>query len=210
MRFRCSFITLAAIVAVIIAPSIVDAAVQVYTDGPTGFGIAWPINGNGGEVSDSFSVLNATTLTSAQVGLWVAVNNVPDALDWAVGTAPYGSDISSGTLTPLTNISHITGGWDFYQSAFVLSGSLAPATTYYLTLSNGMTTQGGTMSWDVCGGPSVCYLSGEYIYTDSAGEDFSLYGNPGNAAPEPTTLTIWALLGLAGVFVCLRRCRAKA
>jgi hypothetical protein len=205
MRFQHVFGVLIAIAAIAVASSVAEASVQVYSDGPSTIGGGYYVNG-GQEVSDSFSVLNATTLTSAQVGLWTAPGDAPSTINWSIGTTPYGSDVSSGTSTPINNISFTTNGaWDFYQSSFLLNGPLSANTTYYLTLTGGVTAEGGSMPWDICSGPSVSYIYGFYGPYTNYGEDFSLYGNTVNAVPEPTTITIWALLGLAVGAVCLRR-----
>jgi hypothetical protein len=206
-----SSIKIVTIVAILIAPSIAEASIQVYKDGSSTITGAYYISSTPG-VSDSFSVANACALTGAQVGLWVNPGDVPSATGWAVGTSPYGSDISSGTST-FTTVSHSTlpsGAWDVYQSTFPLSGALSPSTTYYLTLFGATAAQESwRIAWGICGGPSISYAYGFGPY-QNYGEDFALYGSSqpvDPVVPEPTMLTTWVLLGLVAAVASLRRGR---
>jgi len=61
---------------------------------------------------------------------------------------------SSGTSS-LVNVYHnSTGGFDVYQSSFLVSGAMG-AGTYWLTLWSTTTSTGGLAGWDDNGGPSL-------------------------------------------------------
>jgi hypothetical protein len=171
----------------------------VYSDGGTpgveynGFAI-YPVY----MVSDSFSVSSSASLVSAQVGLFVASGSgVPSSLDWAIGTTLGGSDVSSGAAL-LSNTAYPN---QYYQSTFPISGQLLPNETYYLTLSDGLTTDGGPpydeLAWDDVAGPSVEMANDTGGWYSSGGlpngNEFSLY-----AVPEPSAITL-----LASAFIAL-------
>ena len=158
-------------------------------------------------VSDVFTLEDAASLASADVGLWVRTGLTPTALSWEVGTTPFGSDISTGTAT-LSNTFHNStdnGDYSVYDSAFTLSGLLPSAGTYYFTLYNA-TSGGGDVYWDVNGGPSTAYVGVGSMGEDPqqrSSESFTLFGAN---VPEPST---WAMmlsgLGLLGLALRFRR-----
>ncbi len=108
----------------------VNAAV-VYDNGPiNGTVKAWTIN-FGYQVTDSFTVSSPTTLTGAQIGLWVYPGGSPTSVEWSIGSAPYGSNISSETGAGLTNVFQYNNsfGYDVLESTFSLTGVLSTART---------------------------------------------------------------------------------
>ena len=119
-------------------------------------------------------------------------SGTPSSLDWAIGTTLGGSDVSSGAAL-LSNTAYPD---QYYQSTFPIRGQLLPNETYYLTLSDGLTTDGGPpydeLAWDDVLGPSVEMASdgGPPWYSGGGlpnGNEFSLY-----AVPEPATITLLA------------------
>jgi hypothetical protein len=148
-------------------------------------------------VTQSFTVAESSTLASATLGLWTGPTFTPLTIDWSIGTATFGSDISSGTAAPLTNVFiHVAPGYGYsvYASSFNLSGSLTPG-TYYLTLTEG--NYGGVgpgMFWDANSGTSSGYYSEYGIFLGHVGSAaFSLFGTPAaSPVPEPSTFAFMA------------------
>jgi hypothetical protein len=111
----------------------------VYTNGPIDGTIdAWAVS-SGFAVTNSFDVTSSTNLLTAQVGLWVNPGDQPTSLDWSVGTSDFGTDVRAGSATLQTQYLFTNGfGADVYLATFALSGSLSAGTTYWLTLSDGV------------------------------------------------------------------------
>jgi hypothetical protein len=176
----------------------------VYSNGPIDGQIGNIGINNAFEVSNSFQVTTATTITIATVGLWVDAGATPGSLDWSIGTTNFGSDNGSGSSGSLTNTFHNSasnqdGNFDVYSSSFSLSLTLAPG-TYWLTLSKGAASDGGSIGWDANGGPSMAFLttSGSMFPPQPVpSESFTLFNS---AVPEPTSLGLLGVgsLGLLG------------
>jgi hypothetical protein len=145
-------------------------AALVYDNGPA----IGPVSYNIGQytISDSFTVLAPTTLTSAHVVLNVRTFGVPASVRWHIGTTSGGAEISSG-LGDFANTN--MGVVGVFESAFAISGNLAGAGTYYLTLFSALTSLGrGDVFWWGANGPSSAYQ-----YPGSGqipSETFQLYG----------------------------------
>lgn len=171
----------------------------VYDNGPiNGTVQAWLIN-LGDSVSDSFTVASPTTLTSAQVGLWVFPGDTPATVSWSIGTSKFGSDVNSGTSST-TNVFQFTnhtiiGNSDVYELTFSLSATLA-AGTYWLTLSNATSSNSFVVGWDQNSGPS---MAANNFSPSIPSESFQLY-NSLAPVPEPATAAPFCLgaLGLLG------------
>ncbi len=160
-------------------------------------------------ITNSFTLAGAAILDSAELGLATS-SGTPASLQWQIGTTPFGAEISSGTAS-LTSTFHNTGPYDAatYDSTFTLSGVLPGAGTYYLTLSNGRSSDSTQLGWDENDGPSTA--QGRYnntSITPAGSESFTLSGI--NLVPEPST---WAMFGLGAVgagVVASRRRRVTA
>jgi hypothetical protein len=178
----------------------VSAQAQVYDNGPiNGTILGWTIN-FGYQVSDSFAVGSATSLGSAQVGIWNIPGDAMTGVSWEIGTTPFGDDISSGT-TPVgfTSLGDNAFGYLLSEDTFPISGSVVPGTTYYFTLLNASTPGGDPAYWDENLGPSTAYENtlGE-LNGDGSGdgsESFQLYGASGGSNSVPDGGVTGMLLG---------------
>ena len=196
-----------------------QAAGLVYDNGPiNGTLNAWNLSpGTGFSVSDSFTVSANTTLQSAQAGLWVGSGDFLTSTDWAVGTTPFGTDISSGTGAALSNTFQFTNGigFDIYESTFALSGAVSVGTTYYFTLLNVAAANGSAAGWDINNGPSTAFQNtignaNGFFFPGTNSDPFQLFG--ASSVPEPSSLVLAVMGAVGGLGVFYRRrCRvAKA
>lgn len=195
-----------------------DAGSVVYDNGPINGNLtAWTIN-TGFEVSDSFTVTAATELEAVQIGLWVVPGDIPESVQWSIGTSAYGSDVSFGSADFSNNFVETNMHYhDVYVSTFSVNALIQPGTTYWLTLQGATTHEGLRMYWDENGGPSTGYSSmvgnlngfGETPGTHS--ESFQIYGS--QAVPEPSSFVLAAMGcigGLGTMFLRRRRGRTAA
>jgi hypothetical protein len=188
--------------------------VLVYDDGP--------ITGDPGAPditfymwSNSFTIGSGTSLTSAQIGVWVDQSSgLPLTVDWSIGTTPLASDISSGTAN-LSNTFVGIGGFSnvyyAYESVFDINGLLPGPGTYYFTLENGTTSIFSDLTWAHGNGPSLSYsnLSGPNNPMNEP-LSFQLYGI--TSVPEGgsnLSMLALALAGLLGIANLPRRSAAS-
>ncbi|MEI8195104.1 MAG: PEP-CTERM sorting domain-containing protein [Phycisphaerae bacterium] len=179
-------------------------AALLYDNGPlNGLVQAYQLGG-AFQCTDSFTLTAPASLTEAQVGLWVNSGDVPNTVDWSIGSAAYGSDLGSASGVALTNTfvaSHSNVGpehlnFDDYESTFPITGTLA-AGTYWLTLTNDTPVTSLGVFWDQNSGPSSAFAT---VVGSAPSESFQIYGD---AVPEPASL---GLLGLgAAMFLARRR-----
>jgi hypothetical protein len=188
-----------------------SASTPVYDNGPiNGTVDAWTIN-FGYQVSNSFTVAGPTSLTGAQVGLWLFPGDTATSVEWSIGTSPYSSNIGTGTAA-LTQTPAGTSpyGYPLAEDTFALTGNVTSGTTYYLTLQNASAPSGDPIYWDENNGPSTAY---ESAYGNLAGHDgtnsesFQLYGTPA-AVPEFGTLASFGGIIATSGLALLRRRRA--
>ena len=192
--------------ALLVCTSILPAqAASIYASGAmTPLGTSAPgIAGSTG-VSDPFSVTTTANLTDASIVVWVTHGSTPQQVSWAIGTAPYGTDVSSGTST-LSHSLISDSAWDLYQCSFPVSGSVLPSQNYYFTLHDGQATgdNQGYISWgNQDGGPSNAYFYG--MFDNQPSQYFALNGE---VVPEPATMALAgaALFALVGIVYYRRR-----
>ena len=141
----------------------------VYDNGPVVGPDSWGIGGY--TTSDSFTVPGPTILSSAQAYTHAASGRTPTTIQWRIGTTSGGAEISSGSA----NIADTYLGGSVHESNFEISGNLAGAGTYYLTLTGARTSVGGyDVYWWVSDGPSTAYQV-DYGWQIPS-EAFRLYG----------------------------------
>jgi hypothetical protein len=174
------------------------------------------IGAGGFHLWDSFTVASNSTLTVAQVGLWVPSGDTPTRVDWAIGTVAGGSDVASGTsiFFNQTKDSTFLGSYDIWQSSLDIGGSVA-AGTYWFSIQNGTESGGDALYWDQNNGPSLASdtvnLLSSYqacMVTDPGGtcsQSFQIFGSSSVATPEPSSLL---LLG-AGFLVLVGSVRRR-
>jgi len=164
------------------APASADT---LYNNGPiNGTITAWTLD-NGSQISDSFTLGSPSTLTGAQIGLWLLSGDTAKTVDWSIGTTAFGSDISSGTAAALASTFQYNNvfGLEIYESTFSVHGSLASG-TYYLTLQNLVASNGDSGYWDQNDGPSLAYANAA---AQIGSESFQIYGT---VTPEPASLVL--------------------
>lgn len=170
-------------------------AALVYDNGPINGTGAKSIN-NGYSVSDSFTVFSSTSLSSAQIGLWLFSGDSPTSVGWSIGTTPFGSEVSSGTGNLVNTAYGIAfDDYDIYESTFAISGSLA-AGTYYLTLQNAVSANSSFVYWDENDGSSDAYKTGVNNPSSIGSESFQLYGT---SSSVPDGVSTFLLLGFSSL-----------
>jgi len=179
----------------------------LYVNGSNSTSNGYNVSAIGQAVSNSFDLSGDSTLTGVEVGLEMLPNasDQPLTVDWSIGTAYFGNEISSGTAT-LSNAFFGTytnpsgNDYNVYTSDFALNVTL-PAGSYWLTLQNVTTpTPVWPVFWAANGGDSTAYRDywGSYFQIDS--EYFQISGEQ-SPVPVPAALLLLGsgLAGLAGV-----------
>ena len=177
----------------------VHAEMVLYDNGPIEGGPegAWSIQFQ--NVTNSFTLASASSLTEVRLGIWAFDGTVPFSLNWSIGTSPFGSELAAGANSLISNTTYgsfVTDDGELiliYSSSFEINANVGPG-SYFLTLSNGIGTGAYTnIYWDINHGPSMAYLDSISIPVNS--ESFQIIGNVATV-PEPSTI---ALSGLGGI-----------
>jgi len=194
---------------VVLSAFVVPASAAVlYDNGPNtatsgGYYNGYNV-GQGFQVSDSFTLTQASIVTGVNFGIleWPSGGGDITALDFGITTTPNGFPITghaSVTTGPQTGTG--VDYWILRTDSFSTGNiSLGPG-TYYLALQNAVNTGDHPDFWTENDGSSAAY----HNYSGSIGsESFQILGVTA-AVPEPST---WAMmiLGFTGLgFMAYRR-----
>jgi hypothetical protein len=201
-----------------LALAVVPASAQVlYDNGPiNGVTNSWIIN-FGFITSDTFTLLNNSTITGFNFGSWEYPGDVLTSVDWSITSQPSGGTLyASGTArgSNLTDhfISENQYRFDVDEITVTsLNVNLTSGTTYWLNLQNAMVPNGDPVYWDEnqgvgCGGddgkgggcPSQAYFSDVGTIVSEA---FTINGSGTSPVPEAGSFCLLAsgVLGLAGL-----------
>jgi len=120
----------------------------LYDNGPINGNVeAWTIN-FGYVISDSFTLLNNSTVGGFNLGAWEFPGDILTSVDWAItsqadGGTLYGSGTASGSNLTDQFIFTNQYGYDIDKITVTgLSVNLTSGTTYWLNLQNAMVPSG--------------------------------------------------------------------
>ncbi len=209
------------LIALCLALMLPASAQVLYDDGPiNGTTDAWTIN-FGFTPSDSFALVNNSTVGGFTFGTWEYPGDVLTSVDWAInqyemsGTL-YGSGTASGSNLTDQFISVNQYGYDIDRITVTgLNVNLTGGNTYWLTLQNAVVPSGDPVYWDEnsgagCGGDDgkgggcPSFASENDVGTISS-EAFTINGTSnGGTTPEPSSFLLLGS-GILGVIGSLRR-----
>jgi PEP-CTERM motif len=206
--------------ALFLALAVVPVAGQVlYDDGPiNGTTDAWTIN-FGYVIGDSFTLLNNSTVTGLNFGVWEFAGDTLTSVDWSITEYPvggmvYGSGTASGKNLTDQFISVNQYGYDIDQITVTGLDVNLKSTTYWLNLQNAVVPSGNPVYWDENSGVGCkgddgkgggCPSEASGGLGSDPPEAFDINGSVnGGTVPEPAS---WMLLasGVLGVIGWLGR-----
>ena len=186
----------------------------VYDNSCGGTGCVNGFNVTGWNILDGFSVSDSftdagSTFWQVDVWMWSFPGDTLSQLDWAIGTSALGSDVASGTAAVTTGASFLNSyGYDISEDTFWVPAQTLTG-TYWLTLQNGVVTNGDPVYWDQSDGPSSAFenplgslTNCGYGASGTCSESFDL------GTPEPGTLTLLGA-GLLAIGGLIRRRAVK-
>ena len=189
------------------------SAAMLYDNGPINGTISHRNIDFGWAVSDSFTLLQASTLTGVTFGAWSAPGTAITSVDWGITTTPATYTVSgtaavtSGPQTPAL------GGYATSTDSFSLPGISLAAGTYYLVLQNAVSAS--SSYWDVTNGGSSATQYNTLTTLDNgsiASESFQILGDANTTiTPLPAALPLFATgLGALGLLGWRRKRKAAA
>jgi hypothetical protein len=160
-------------------------------------------------VSDSFTLLQAATVTGVNFAAWTPTGQNITSVDFGITTSPNSYPINgTASVTDGALIVQNVQTYDVRMDSFSTGSIDLAAGIYYLVLQNAVTTDNSPSAqafWSTNYGPSTASQGYPGGFTDSLpSNSFQILGMA-DAVPEPST---WAMtiLGFAGVgFMAYRR-----
>jgi hypothetical protein len=216
MKTRIPWLTILCLALAAIPAS---AQQDLYDNGPiNGTTDAWTIN-FGYVISDTFTLLNNSTVGGFNFGAWEFPGDTLTSVDWSIthgeqGGTLYGSGTASGKNLTDQFISTNQYGYDIDKITVTGLNVGLSGGTYWLNLGNAVVPSGDPVFWDEnsgigCGGddgkgggcPSE--PSGNFEGTIPS-ESFTVTGTASGSTPEPASAMLFGS-GVVGLLAALRR-----
>ncbi len=213
-------VRMASLIILCLALAAIPASAQVlYDNGPiNGTTDAWTIN-FGYVISDTFTLLNNSTVGGFDFGVWEFPGDVLTSVDWSITSMENGGTLlASGTASGknLTDqfLSVNQYGYDIDEIHVTGLNVGLSAKTYWLNLGNAVVPSGDPVFWDEnsgigCGGDNgkgggcPSQPSGNFEGTIPS-ESFTVTGPSGGSTPEPGSFSLFGS-GILALVGALRR-----
>jgi hypothetical protein len=183
-------------------------APHCYDNGPVNGQVdAWNVSSTFA-VSDSFTLNPETQINNISFWAWLVPGDAAVSVGIAIGNQGYFSNnIYDNPAVSLTQAACTTNelGFDVCHESATINVQ-PPAGNYWLTLSNGVTAELGSMYWDENSGVGCTSLGCPSLANDNSlgtipSEAFTVSGGPSPTTPEPGSIMLFGsgILGLAAV-----------
>ena len=187
----------------------------LYDNGPKGPDAdAWNVS-QGFVVSDTFTLLAASTVNGFSFNAWLIPGDTQVSAELSIRTQPNGGTSFFDQFMNFTQSNCTTNAYGYSVCAETASfnGPHLAAGTYWINLQNASIPNGDPVLWDENSGfgcdspgcPSQAYSNTHGItYGTIPSESFTIYGNGSTTGttPEPSAILLVGsgILGLIGVF----------